>query len=504
MSVNTPLTARAEDVPPDPGAMIESMRAFGYSPASAMADLVDNSVTARAATVDIRFHWQGRDSWISVLDDGAGMDLARLRQAMRLGSRSPREVRAPGDLGRFGLGLKTAGFSMGRSLTVASAAAGEGSHLRRWDLDHVSRLGEWSLLLDPLSGSAPALHDLVRHEHGTVVLIEKLDRLVGAAATEDEAAHDHFLSRVAEVRDHLGMVFHRFLARGFSISVNGDPVEAWDPFLERHPATQKQPEERMPSNEGVVRVRGFVVPHKSMLSPEEFDRARGPKGWNAHQGFYVYRAKRLLVAGDWLGLGRYKQEEHYKLARIRVDLDNSMDLAWQIDVRKATAVVPPEVLGRMRGVAEATRRKAVDAYRFRGKSITRRSERDLSLVWGRRQLRDGSVRFTINRNHPLVADALVKAGRARGAVERLIELVQENLPTADIVLASSENPDVAHTHGPYEGRSAEVNQMLRDWHARFVDEGVDARTALETLARIEPFDHHPALLEALAQELELA
>jgi hypothetical protein len=494
---------RAEEAPPDPAAMIESMRAFGYSPAAAIADLVDNSVTAGASRVEIQFQWTGRDSWIAVLDDGAGMNLDRLRQAMRLGSRSPREVRAPDDLGRFGLGLKTAGFSLGRSLSVASRIAGEGSNLRRWDLDHVSDLRQWSLLVDPLDASSPALGDLARIEHGTVVVIEKLDRLAGDAAIEDEAAHDHFLLRVAEVRGHLGMVFHRFLGRGFSINVNGEPVEAWDPFLERHPATQMLPEESMHFDGGIVRVRGFVVPHKSMLTSEEFDRARGPKGWNAQQGFYVYRAKRLLVAGDWLGLGRYRQEEHYKLARIRVDLDNAMDLGWQIDVRKATAVVPAEIVGPMRRLADATRRKAVDAYRFRGKSITRRSERDRSLVWGRRQLRDGIVRFTINRNHPLVADALVKAGSSRGAVERLLDLVQENLPTADIVLAASENPDVAHIRAPFEGRSDEVNQMLRDWHARFVAEGVDPRTALDTLARMEPFDHHPALLEALAEELAL-
>src|SRR3954454_16002612 len=121
---------RAEEVPPDPAAMIESMRAFGYSPAAAIADLVDNSVTAGATVVDIHFEWEGERSWVAVIDDGAGMDRERLRQAMRLGSRSPREVRAPSDLGRFGLGLKTAGFSLGRSLTVASRIAGDDINLR--------------------------------------------------------------------------------------------------------------------------------------------------------------------------------------------------------------------------------------------------------------------------------------------------------------------------------------------------------------------------------------
>lgn len=503
MSATPHEMARDEEVPPDPAAMIESMRAFGYSPAAAIADLVDNSVTAGATDVRVCFEWHGCHSWIAVLDDGVGMDQEALRRAMRLGSRSPREVRAPDDLGRFGLGLKTAGFSLGRSLTVASRTAGEETNLRRWDLDHVAALGRWSLLLDPLVMKPPLLRELDEQQHGTLVLVEHLDRLAGDAAVDDEGAQDHFLARVAEVREHLAMVFHRFIGPAFSVHVNGEAVEAWDPFLERHSATQPQPEERLPYPGGVVRARGFVLPHKSMLAAEEFDRARGPKGWNAHQGFYVYRAKRLLVAGDWLGLGRYRQEEHYKLARIRVDLDNSMDLDWQIDVRKATAVVPAELRAPLRRLADATRRKAVDAYRFRGKSITRRSEKDRSLVWGRRQLRDGVVRFTVNRNHPLVTDALEQAGSARRAVERLLDLVEENLPTADIVLSSNEHPDMAHTYAPFQGRAKEIDEMLRNWHSRFVSEGVDPRTALDSLARMEPFDHHPELLETLAEELDL-
>src|SRR4051812_12743919 len=133
----------SEEVPPDPAALIESMRAFGYSLPAAIADLIDNSITAGARHVDVRLHWAGDDSWIAVSDDGGGMRDAELTKAMQLATRNPNDPRNPADLGRFGLGLKTAAFSQARSLTVASRPPGSAVAVRRWDLDHVAERQSW-------------------------------------------------------------------------------------------------------------------------------------------------------------------------------------------------------------------------------------------------------------------------------------------------------------------------------------------------------------------------
>jgi anti-sigma regulatory factor (Ser/Thr protein kinase) len=114
--------------------MIESLRAFGYSTQSAIADLIDNSISAGARNVWVTFLWDGDNSHVIVRDDGRGMDPAALRNAMRPGSRNPLEERDAGDLGRFGLGLKTASFSQCRRLTVASRTDGTPVEVRRWDL----------------------------------------------------------------------------------------------------------------------------------------------------------------------------------------------------------------------------------------------------------------------------------------------------------------------------------------------------------------------------------
>src|SRR5579872_5411751 len=120
-------------VAPDASAMIESLRAFGYDLPTAIADLIDNSISAGAKNVWLNFRWNGPDSFISVADDGCGMSRTTLINAMRAGSRSPLDPRTPADLGRFGLGLKTASFSQCRRLTVASKEKKNSTCIRRWD-----------------------------------------------------------------------------------------------------------------------------------------------------------------------------------------------------------------------------------------------------------------------------------------------------------------------------------------------------------------------------------
>lgn len=209
MARSTKRPADYDLVEPDASAMLESLRAFGYSTPAAVADLIDNSITAGAKNVWIEFHWDGRNSHVSVLDDGQGMSEEELLAAMRAGSRSPLEERPPADLGRFGLGLKTASFSQCRQLTVASRAKGCDVACRRWDLDYVREHREWRLLRTPAPGSTGRLAVLEGMTQGTLVLWEKMDRVVPADDVASEADHARFRDLIDAVDEHLGMVFHR-------------------------------------------------------------------------------------------------------------------------------------------------------------------------------------------------------------------------------------------------------------------------------------------------------
>ena len=491
----------AERVDPDPGALIESMRAFGYSLATAIADLIDNSVAADATTIDVRLTWAGRASAVAVIDDGAGMDSPTLIDAMRLGSRSPTERRAPGDLGRFGLGLKSAAWSQGRSLTVLTRTAQKATIRRRWDLDHVTRTRRWELL-DDISPTAEQLEgELTAMVSGTAVLVEDLDRLVGETDIDDEPARDRFYRATAAVARHIGVVFHRFLSGrdALVVRVNGEPVEPWDPFLEAHPATQQLPTERLTLHGRAVDVTAFVLPHHTRLTADQHERAAGPGGWSAQQGFYIYRARRLLVAGGWMGLPRMQREEHNKLARVRVDLDNTMDEEWQIDVRKATARVPGPLQPHMERIARAARRRAGEVYRFRGKQEARRTgtRSSLNFVWLSAQTRAGR-RFTINREHPTLKGLRADPAR-RAAIDAALRVIEEHIPVEAIVGHALEHPN--DTLAAFADRDHEVERILRDSLGAMTATGTPPIDALSALAQVEPFDEFPHIIQTLSEEL---
>src|SRR5262249_14738085 len=146
-------------------------------------------------------------------------------------------------------------------------------------------------------------------------------------------------------------------------------IGSWDPFMESHPATIRTPVETIPHDSGAIFIQGFVLPHRDKLLPKDMEHGAGPSGWNAHQGFYVYRNRRMLVGGGWLGLGSGKlwtQEEHYRLARIQVDIPNSQDLEWQIDIKKSTARPPVWLRDRLKSLAERVRAQAREVFAHRG------------------------------------------------------------------------------------------------------------------------------------------
>ena len=239
--------------------------------------------------------------------------------------------------------MKTASISQCRCLTVMSKTRRTSPAIRRWDLDYIAstKSGEWRLLKGERLLPAADRQLLDDQKQGTVLFWDRLDQLVGNAPIDDDVAQRHFRERADAVKEHLAMVFHRFLkGKGaIRIHLNGREIEPWDPFLEDEDAVAPLPTEQLKAEGHAIEVKAFILPHHSRLSADAHAAAAGPRGWNAHQGFYIYRNRRLLVPGDWLGLGMQK-EEHFKLARIRVDLPNSADLLWQIDVKKSRARAP--------------------------------------------------------------------------------------------------------------------------------------------------------------------
>jgi Histidine kinase-, DNA gyrase B-, and HSP90-like ATPase len=481
---------------PRADALIESLRAFGYSPEAAIADLVDNSIFAEAKDIVIDFAWAGSHSIVTLTDDGRGMAEPTLIAAMRPGSTSPLETRAKSDLGRFGLGLKTASFSQARELTVVSTEKDSGStSTRRWDLDTVADTGEWRLLR---TQPANATEIDPPNPFGTVVQWSKLDRLVGAADSDDAKAHGRFLATIDRVHQHLAATFHRFLTgrSRIRITINGNDVEPWDPYMSNHPATQRLEYETLPFRGELIQVSPYVLPHRSKLSDAEAQSGAGAHGWNQQQGFYIYRSGRLLIQGDWLGLGLSK-DEHTKLARISVDFPAALDHEWQVDVKKSTARPPGELAESLRRIARATRSKAEDVYRHRGKTLAHKASNAFVFAWQQYKDRDGNLRYKINRKHPVIAAILDAAGKDQKLVERALRFIEETVPTTMIGVALADALDTQPA--PFGQTRQEIRPLAEFVFEGLVQDGATAEAALERISAAEPFSQYPEVLEALRE-----
>lgn len=479
-----------ETIEPRAASLVESLRAFGYAAETAVADLVDNSISAKATEVDVHLHWAGDRSWVAISDNGEGMDADQLREAMRPGSANPLSLRSPSDLGRFGLGLKTASFSQCRRLVVMSSTGPIAPVSRTWDLDHVARLGKWQLLTAEDPADRHVWDSVHGKGHGTVVVWRALDRLATSPNASDERAERHFYSVADRVAAHLGMIFHRFVSGPgrITIRVSGRVVRPWDPFLESSETTQVVADESLPYKGTRIGVKAFVLPHVSRLSTREYESAAGPRGWASQQGFYVYRNRRLIVSGSWLALG-YGRHEPTKLARIRLDLPNTMDQDWQVDVRKSVARTPGVLVPDLKRIAEVVRLRSIQVYRHRGKVLERSGSSEVIHAW-EQLVRGAKISYRVNRQHPLVEALINTAGRD---AEALVQLLEETIPVPLIILGHADG------HGrqaaPFEGADDGTIRSVMTAVARVLARGgLGAGEIVGRLLRMEPFSDYPDLV----------
>lgn len=333
-------------VAPSAARLTESLRDIGYDFPSAVADLVDNSIAAGATRVQITIEYDAANSFVMISDDGSGMSANGVLEALRFGSR---RTYGQGDLGRYGLGLKTASLSQARCLTVLSRAS-RNVTVRQLSLDTIAAFDEWLIVAPEPCARQEQGRQLLGEGTGTVVLWENLDRVFQEQKPEGGWARRR-LERLAErTAEHLAMVFHRFLegegVRRVTIELNGEKLEPWNPFAIHEKATMPLAPQTFELSlgdvSGQVRLARFVLPARNAFSsPAEFEKLSGPRKWNRQQGLYIYRANRLVQWGGWAGLRGI--DEHLKLARAALDFDTDLDAAFNINVAKMKVTVPAQL-----------------------------------------------------------------------------------------------------------------------------------------------------------------
>lgn len=465
-------------MPPYAPTLMESTRAIGYSIEAAIADIIDNSIAASATRIDIDFFPIGQ-SYISILDDGHGMSEAELISAMQYGSRSPLDTREESDLGRYGLGMKTASLSQCRILTVISKqndmVAGA-----QWNLKHIKQAESWSLIVLDESEikDFPNWDKLNSYLNGTLVVWQDLDKF-GIGENDIAAA---FSRKMNLIRDHLSLVFHRYLSgepglKKTDIRMNDLSIVPQDPFLIKK-STQLMDEETIVVRGEKVKVKPYILPHTSKLTKKELAALGGKEGLRKQQGFYVYRNKRLLIWGTWFRLMR--QGDLSKLARVQVDIPNSLDDLWTLDIKKSTATPPEEVRKNLSVVIEKISEGSKRTWTYRGKKEV---SDQVVHVWNRLTTRDGSIVYEVNPDHPMIDAFVEEYPGIRPKIDLLLKQIAISLPLNSLYIDLTNDEKLSNES---EAKSSEIISVLKQLVAPY--SAGDIRTAMiNTLIQTEPF-----------------
>jgi len=462
---------------PNPKNLIHALRDIGYSLETAIADIIDNSITANATEIQIIAHFDMHSSYITIIDNGTGMDETKLSEAMHLGSFDPILHRENKDLGRFGLGLKTASFSQAGKLTVISAKNGFQSG-RCWDLKHVSETEKWEIEVMRQEEFIAVPEFNILGDTGTLVCWQQLYRLIDTKSKR--SPQDIFWEHIENARQHLGLVFHRYLTgepgvKKIQIKFNEDLIEPFNPF---EGAGKPFPEDSFNN----IKMQAFLLPHHSKTSPEQYKRMASPDGYLKSQGFYVYRNARLLISGTWFRLLR--QSEATKLARVQIDLPNSEDFHWSIDVKKSQAVPPETVRLQLKRTIEKITSQASRVYTKRGKKI---SASGTIPIWQEHH-RHGKKSYKVNMENPLIQTLTSKLdSQQKSLLKGIFDLIENGLPIDTIYADMMYEPENVEQ----EEISIELlEQSAEGYWKMMIQTGLSEDVIAERMLTNEPFSKY--------------
>lgn len=465
---------------PNAGKLISSLRSIGYSFEAAVADIVDNSISASANCIEIRCDYNSITPYLYILDDGRGMDKRELIEAMKFGSSGPNEIRSPDDLGRFGLGMKTASLSQCSKLTVVSKKNGE-TNAFRWDVNSVIGDGEWNIIQldEKTTEELPGHSQLTKHATGTLVVWQNLDRVEKRSSDLPATLS----KKMIVTKNHLSRTYHRYIdgdARRIIIKINNATLEAHDPFLTKNVKTQPRPERKIQYGKDEVIIQAYILPHLNEISDRDIVSLGGRGELRKLQGFYVYRCKRLIIPGTWFGI--IPKGELSNLARIRIDLPNNMDIEWDVDVKKMAANLPDALKEKISQNIDDVTDRSRNVYIKRG----RKQKNQEHFIWVRLPSSEGEPTvYEINRENPMIK-GLIDNSASQKEVCALINIIEGSLPYSAIIADIEDN---------LQKKDVDLDELISVTRDMLKAGAV----TIEMLKTIEPFSDYPEIYRIFAE-----
>jgi hypothetical protein len=470
---------------PSADILMNSMRSIGYTFEAAIADLIDNSISASATFVDVLFPPSVNKIHLAILDDGAGMTHKELIEAMRYGSKHKNNSRDESDLGRFGLGLKSASLSQCRRLSVISKKDNKLSGFR-WDLNHVELVNDWELLeLEFDNEELPYLNQLDKLNSGTLVIWEDFDFL---RKESDGLIYKTLSDKVDTTEQHLSLVFHRFIdginTKVVEIRLNGRNLNAYDPFLEKHKKTDKKKPKAIIikdelGNEHTVVAQAYILPFQQDLKDQDFKKLGGKRSLSNGQGFYIYRVNRLLVYGTWFRM--QVSSDLTKYGRIKIDIPNSIDDVWKIDIKKQQAELPLVLRNNLKTVVEETGN--VSRKKNTHRLLKEGGKED--QFWVRYKTRTNSFVYRFNRDSSVINQLLSElTDEGKLQFNRYLDILEHTLPY-DSIYTDVANSDVDREIDLEKQSSLLATASLSIEY--MIQNGTSMKDAVLKITSIDPF-----------------
>jgi hypothetical protein len=404
-----------EDASPNPEYLIKSIAEQGYSLETSLADLMDNSISAQADKIEVLIDTESEPFKLFLADNGQGMSELELSRNMQFPSNSPEDSRLNSDLGRFGLGMKTASFSQTRKFTVLSKKKGEKKyHGRTWDVDFLKVHG-WKIIVNSDEEVARLMYQYNQlskeflksfddYEPNTIVIWEGLYKF--ESYLKEGNRKDALKREITEVTsDYLALVFHRFMEKNhdpLQIRINNTIVSPFNPFPEEEKDFRQIEPKQSAFRSDVIKIEGFVLPSRAITESKQSltkwtTRYRGLMDM---EGLYIYRADRIILFGGWNGI--VKKAPRLQLARLRVEVGNSVDHLLHLNVAKSQIVVPHELRNAFEDYIQELKIEAEREYYNRGirKFSGTKSQNHVQL-FERSYSNKGSI-LEVNNNFPLV------------------------------------------------------------------------------------------------------
>lgn len=271
--------------------------------------------------------------------------------------------------------------------------------------------------------------------------------------------------------------------------------------MEDNPKTTRKKEVSIAINdsngiERQVKVRAFILPYASDLKNKDRQLVGGIESLKSKQGFYLYRNHRLIVWGTWFGMR--PRSELTKNARIRVDIPNSLDDIFKIDVKKQTAYIPRYIQNQLKRLINDALETSISKQTFRGR---KQDVNDLDYIWNRMEARNKTYYYQINRNseiYKLVRDHLNSEGVTY--LDILLKEIEKNLPIQQIYidksnesLCDNETDDKKTRLKDVLNLAITVVESVKGLHTKTVAE------AIEDIMKSEPFCHYKVIKDELKQ-----